>query len=125
MKCANQWCETCEDADEDFHNKKNEEWKDFLSNDKQDSGKPRYSLLPLQALLETVKVAEFGANKYGEDNYLNVPDAERRYIDAALRHIFFYLNDSHSPDEESGLNPLAHAALSLLFVMEKRFSRDD
>lgn len=83
---------------------------------KKDTGKPRFSLLPLVELSEVVDVLEFGAKKYSPDNWKLVPLSEDRYFDAAIRHILaFRLGEKL--DNESGKSHLAHALCCLLFWM--------
>lgn len=83
---------------------------------KDDSGKPRWSLVPEQAMEDVVKVLTYGARKYGDDNWRKVEDGPRRYYDAAMRHIMAY-RQGHWADDESGMPHLAHAVASLLFIM--------
>jgi Domain of unknown function (DUF5664) len=83
---------------------------------KYDSGKLRYTLLPFKALTEVVKVLEFGAKKYKEESWKTVPNARKRYLDAAFRHLVDYL-DGKKVDEESSLPTLAHAVCDLLFIL--------
>ena len=83
---------------------------------KDDSGKPRWSLVPEQDLGDVVKVLTYGARKYGDDNWRWVEDGPRRYYDAAMRHLMAY-RQGHWTDDESGLPHLAHAMASLLFIM--------
>lgn len=87
---------------------------------KDDKNKNRPDLLPARAVQEVSGVLAFGANKYGPDNWrrAEVEDARARYIAAALRHILEY-QDSNVHDPESGLHHLAHAATSLLFIIER------
>lgn len=82
---------------------------------KHDGGKPRWSLLPWRVLEEVVDVLEFGARKYAPDNWQKVPDAHRRYVDAALRHVFKWVS-GEKLDPESGLPHVAHAVCCLLFA---------
>jgi hypothetical protein len=84
---------------------------------KDDSGKLDYTLLPIKALDEVVKVLEFGEKKYGRDNWRSVPNAEPRYLGAALRHVFAMVKGEVF-DTESGLPHAAHAVCCLLFWME-------
>jgi hypothetical protein len=82
-----------------------------------DEGKLEYSLLPPNALRETVSVLTFGAKKYARDNWKYVPDAKRRYFDAMQRHMWaWYSGEQH--DEETGKNHIAHAICCLLFLYE-------
>lgn len=83
---------------------------------KDDDGKLRYSLLPVGPLRRVVEVLEFGAKKYGIDNWQLVPDAARRYTDALMRHVEAWRGGEHT-DEESGLPHLAHAICCALFLI--------
>jgi hypothetical protein len=97
-----------------------------MSGVKFDQGKPRISLLPVRALLGVAQVAVMGAAKYGDHNYRGGMKATR-FIDAAIRHTFKWL-DGQDLDEESGLPHLHHAAWSLLAAaqqMEERPELDD
>lgn len=83
---------------------------------KYDQGKLRYDLIPFIALDEVVKVLGHGAQKYGDHNWQLVERAEDRYPAAALRHLSAYLQGEEC-DPESGINHLAHAVCSLMFVL--------
>ena len=87
-----------------------------MNGQKFDSGKLRWSLIPDNTLIEMIKVLEFGATKYGEDNWKLVPESHRRYYDAAMRHIESYWN-GEAADQETGLSHLAHAMCCLTFLM--------
>ncbi|NRN27876.1 hypothetical protein HHJ84_06220 [Photorhabdus heterorhabditis subsp. aluminescens] len=89
----------------------------FTRYDKHDASKYRFSLLPLQPVIETLRVLEFGANKYSPDGWKTVPNGMTRYFDALMRHIFAY-RSGEKYDPESNLSHLAHAACCLLFLME-------
>ena len=80
-----------------------------------DGGKLQYGLLPPLALQDVVKVLTFGAQKYEIDNWKRVPDAKRRYFDAANRHIWAY-KAGEINDDETGINHLAHAICCLMFI---------
>lgn len=83
---------------------------------KQDQGKLRWSLLPKGVISSILKVLEFGAAKYSVDNWQHVEDHERRYYDAAMRHIEAWrLKETNDP--ESKLPHLAHAVCCLCFLM--------
>ena len=87
---------------------------------KADAGKIRFSLLPWDAMRQVVAVLEYGARKYSVDNWRKVPDARRRYYDAALRHLTaWWEGKSGEPanDPESGLPHLAHACCCVLFLI--------
>ena len=90
---------------------------------KHDAGKSRMDLLPFVALESVGHVLRHGADEYGEDNWRLVPRWRRRYIAAALRHIAAHctgggLLGGLPRDPKSGLPHLAHAAASVLFVLE-------
>ena len=80
-----------------------------------DGGKLQYGLLPVLSLQDVVKVLTFGAQKYEVDNWKRVPDAKRRYFDAANRHIWEY-KAGELNDPESGVSHLAHAICCLMFI---------
>lgn len=82
---------------------------------KLDTGKRRFTLLPWAVVGEVVDVLEFGARKYAVDNWQKVPDAETRYMNAALRHLVA-VSEGEEIDPESGLPHLAHAICSLMFA---------
>lgn len=83
---------------------------------KYDAGKPDWTLMPWLGLVEVVRVLEFGAAKYSRDGWRVVPDARRRYLAAAFRHMTAF-TEGERCDAESGLHHLAHAACCLLFVL--------
>lgn len=83
---------------------------------KHDQAKPRFSLIPHKALWQVVEVLEFGANKYGADNWRHVPNARERYFNACHRHLNAWWM-GEKVDSESGLPHLAHAVCCLMFLM--------
>jgi hypothetical protein len=82
-----------------------------------DGGKLQYSLLPPLALRETVKVLTFGAEKYEPDNWKRVPDGQRRYFDAAQRHLWAY-KEGEIYDPETSVSHLAHAICCIMFMLD-------
>jgi hypothetical protein len=82
---------------------------------KHDTGKRRWSLLPQGTVERVIDVLEYGAAKYGINNWKTVPDARTRYYDASMRHLSAW-RDGERADPESGLPHLAHAVCSLLFL---------
>jgi hypothetical protein len=66
-----------------------------------------------------MKVAEMGAEKYGDNNYrLGMPVT--KFINAAFRHIFLeWMFKGNDIDEESGLPHLAHGAWNILSALEQ------
>lgn len=80
--------------------------------------KPRLIINSMPRALAAVStVATYGANKYTEDGWVDVPDASKRYADAMYRHLLQHAG-GETHDEESGLHHLAHAAWNALAVLE-------
>jgi hypothetical protein len=84
---------------------------------KHDQHKPRFDLIPPHAERQVAEVLEYGARKYAPDNWRKVDDARARYLAAARRHINAW-QAHETNDPESGLNHLAHAIASLMFILE-------
>lgn len=87
---------------------------------KLDYGKLRYDLVldsMSNAIRAVVEVAEFGAKKYAENSWLEVPEGEKRYTRALLRHYFSEINGSDN-DRDSGLLHAAHLAWNALSRLE-------
>ena len=86
---------------------------------KLDAGKSRAWLCLggfAKAIVQVSEVTTFGAKKYTPDGWKSVPNAQERYLDAAVRHLLAAA--SEKADEESKLPHLAHAAWNLLAVLE-------
>ena len=83
---------------------------------KHDQEKPRWDLLPMEALAPIVDVLTFGARKYAPDGWRTVPEWRRRYYAALLRHLVAWWR-GEKVDPESGLSHLAHAGCCLLFLI--------
>lgn len=87
------------------------------------SGKPKlgYFLRSFPKALEAVaRVKEFGANKYGDDNWRlgNKPDEE--YIDSLSRHIIAFLQNE-TYDKDSGCHHIGHAIWNLSALLELNY----
>lgn len=82
---------------------------------KHDENKPDYTLLPWAAVLDVVRVLEFGERKYARNNWRLV--SKVRYVRAALRHLIAYAS-GEVLDPESNLPHLAHCACCILFILE-------
>ena len=82
---------------------------------KNDNGKNRLDLLPVEALLEIGKVLTFGAQKYSDENWRQ-GCAWSRYYAAAQRHLYAW-KYGDDLDEDSGLSHLAHANCCILFLL--------
>lgn len=89
-----------------------------------DGDKLSYGLLPPKALQETVHVLTLGAHKYEPDNWKYVPDAQNRYFDALMRHLWAWKSGEQN-DPETGLNHLSHAACNIMFILERDSYTED
>lgn len=83
---------------------------------KQDREKRKWALLPWKELGLVVDVLTHGCKKYSADNWMHVPGAERRYFEAAMRHITAR-QKGEIHDKESRLPHLAHVVCCILFWM--------
>jgi hypothetical protein len=87
---------------------------------KLDQGKNRLGLVLFgfsRALQEVGKVGTYGAGKYTDNGWIEVPDGERRYTDAMLRHLFKE-GSGETIDTDTGLLHAAHAAWGALARLE-------
>jgi len=82
---------------------------------KYDDGKRQWSLLPWEEVGQIVDVLMVGMKKYSADNWKRVPDAKRRYFDAAMRHLTAWKNGERC-DNEDGLSHLSHLGCCVLFL---------
>jgi hypothetical protein len=76
---------------------------------KDDGGKTRMELLPLDALEEVARVLTHGAKKYAPGNWQKVTGARERYTGALLRHLAAW-RGGETLDAESGDDMLLHIA---------------
>ena len=68
---------------------------------KYDAGKPRFDLLPHHAVLAMTRVLSFGARKYADNNWMNVPGGRWRYYRAAVEDLFkWWMSGGTARDEE-------------------------
>lgn len=103
-----------------------EEDKNTTVAKKFDSGKPRISLIPKEAIWGMARGLTYGEKKYGTHNFRNGL-AYTRLADAALRHLTVWL-EGEETDKESGNSHLDHALASLAmlkFMSEHRKDMDD
>jgi hypothetical protein len=85
-----------------------------------DDGKIRASLVLgtfANALIEVGKVGTFGAKKYSDNGWLEVPNGIERYTDAMLRH-WLAEQTGEWLDRESELPHAAHLAWNALARLE-------
>ena len=82
---------------------------------KLDQDKPRTALVLgafSKALLEVSKVGTFGANKYSDNGWKEVPNGIERYTSAMLRH--YFAEQSEFLDPETNLSHAAAVAWNAL-----------
>ena len=87
---------------------------------KLDAGKNRLALVEdgfAKALWAVGEVGTFGANKYSDNGWMQVPGGIGRYKDALRRHLN-KAAQGEDVDQDSGLPHLAHAAWNALAVLE-------
>lgn len=83
---------------------------------KGDAEKSPIGLIPREALEEEARALQFGAKKYGENNWRRGRGLEwSRLYDAALRHVLAFVS-GEDIDPESGASHLACARASLGFL---------
>lgn len=90
---------------------------------KNDQGKPPIGLLDRYAIEQEAMVLLFGCKKYSANNWRGGFKWSRLY-DAALRHIFAFI-DGEDLDPETGLSHLAHARCMLAFLLNMTKTRPD
>jgi hypothetical protein len=94
---------------------------------KLDAGKNRLGLVMFgfsRALQEVGRVGTFGANKYSDNGWMEVPNGEARYTDAMLRHLLKEA-EGEEIDAESGLRHAAQVAWNALARLELKLRRHD
>ena len=99
---------------------------DITEGVKVDDGKPRWDLLPFDALDDVAAVLRYGAIKYTSRNW-EKGMAWGRLLAATFRHLAHWAR-GQDHDEESGLHHLAHAAccvLMLLALVKRNVGTDD
>jgi Domain of unknown function (DUF5664) len=90
---------------------------------KDDSGKLRMDLLPMDAVRDVAAVYTFGAQKYDDENWRKGLSYKRVY-GAILRHLTsWFLGEDLDP--ESGINHLAHAAWGCLTLLNYRHTHPE
>lgn len=87
-----------------------------MTGNKHDQQKPKWNLLPWEAIEQIVLVLNHGAEKYSPDGWKHVPDARNRYFAALQRHLIAWWGGEKA-DRESRLHHLAHAGCCLLFLL--------
>lgn len=81
------------------------------------SSKPQLHLIPSCAEVAIARVMETGAAKYGPYNWRHKPIRYTPYINAARRHLLAFA-DGEINDPESGQPHLAHAASTIMILLD-------
>lgn len=89
---------------------------------KDDQDKNRLDLIEPEFIEGVGKVLTFGAEKYEENSWQKVDNAENRYYAAAMRHLLAWRR-GEKIDPESGLSHLDHVACNMMFL--QHFDRED
>lgn len=100
----------------------NEKYKDAAGK-KWDGGKLRWDLVPWDAFEQVVERFTHGAQKYGDNNWQFVDDAENRYFAALMRHLIAHRKgELYDPDFPGNLHISAAAwnALVLVYLVMHR-----
>jgi len=87
---------------------------------KLDQGKNRLGLVMFgfaKALQEVGKVGTYGAQKYSDNGWMQVPDGQRRYTDALMRHLMKE-EEGEEIDPETNLRHAAQVAWNALSRLE-------
>ena len=72
-------------------------------------------LLPFEALERVATIMTYGAEKYSENGRRSVPDAQKRYIAALMRHLSAFMR-GEVVDPESGLTHIDHMTCNAVFL---------
>lgn len=98
---------------------------------KMDGGKLRWHLLPLSTIEGVVRIMTFGAEKYTEDGWKDVPQAKERYFSAMMRH-WLAIQKGETTDPESGMPHYYHFLCNAVFLTwfleqddQKEYDQDD
>ena len=87
-----------------------------MSKPKETAGKPRWELMPFDALELVAKVLTHGATEYEDEGWRAQENGARVYFAAAMRHLSAWRRGERI-DPKSGLPHLAHAACNVLIVL--------
>jgi len=84
---------------------------------KADTGKPRFDLIPPQAMRQLAIVYEYGTRKYAANSWRAVEGGLQAYEAAGLRHYNAWKR-GEKLDPESGLPHLAHFLWNVVAMIE-------
>lgn len=91
---------------------------------KHDGDKPRYDLLPYDAIEKVVEVLTIGANKYSDRNWEQGLKYSRCFA-ALQRHLVAWFQKREDNDQETNTHHLANAACELLFLLSYEVRNTD
>ena len=80
-----------------------------------DDGKARHELIYYPAIIGIAKILTFGAKKYADNSWQNLPNRKTRYFSSLMRHLLAYWMGEKT-DDESGMSHLDHAMTNLMFL---------
>jgi hypothetical protein len=84
------------------------------------TGKPRWSLVHFESMLPLVRVLEFGASKYDDDNWKKGLDSIQ-ILESMIRHCMDLIdahrsgNEEQKLDKESHINHIGHIMCNAMF----------
>jgi len=85
---------------------------------KHDQGKLDWSLLPWDAVEETIRVLEFGAGKYSPWNWAEGEGFKyTRLFNSSMRHFVAWFWRKEDLDPETGISHIAHLSCNVLFLL--------
>lgn len=82
---------------------------------KYDEDKVRMDLVPLECIESIAKVLTYGADKYEENSWQELPDFWKRYKAALLRHLTA-IDKGELIDKESGLYHIDQVLTNAMFL---------
>lgn len=82
---------------------------------KYDSNKIRMDLLEYECIEDVARILTFGAQKYKERSWMNVPNGRDRYFAALMRHLVAW-RKGEIIDPESKEPHLSHCACNIMFL---------
>jgi len=98
--------------------KENKELLKTLEAYKEKQSKIRPSLLPVEVVIEGTKAMEFGALKYGADQWKEVDMDARQFMDALERHLIA-LKQGEMHAQDSGVHHLGHIIANCGILLNK------
>lgn len=87
-----------------------------MQSKKFDSNKLRFDLIPPEVEKAIATILNFGAKKYGPNNWRKLPDFNARFTAALMRHLNAW-RLGEKDDSESGFPHLWHMACNIAFLI--------